>query len=487
MIFCLLDAFYSINNSNRASAAYQNLSQAPLPIQADIETNKKWYLYIYKDHPHFRLSELLTPPLSALIETVMFNLPGHNMALPEATTPKELGEYLTSIHSVAEHEPVFFDETLTSFHKKVALDYDDSSIQAFDFLCRIETTLNRVLKSPSIEFRGNRFSKQFLSLVFHHVHSRGLSEFYPITQEKPLCSDQNEFRRLGLLETKKLFHLQKEHGIIPKSAEELKIERALIAARITEELLEEAKALKIGKKYQVTFLSQAPFKKKAPEKATHEMPSGAGAGAGAGGAAACMLKSSSASSVVSFAEAEEAASITSTLEIISSLKQTLKSLRSTLFFHPRVAAWKTSAQRGLLYYKFDARTSAISKEEMILRHRLPHELLMALYNPYYSIRGTWMHEGIALRRQTANISIDGSPYTLQATLNEKNELYHFYAEPASHVSSTTEEEFLKLQMEEAGIDTTPWELEGIDGVKLDDEKNMIIDFEGHTYKVFINN
>jgi hypothetical protein len=115
-----------------------------------------------------------------------------------------------------------------------------------------------------------------------------------------------------------------------------------------------------------------------------------------------------------------------------SVAPTFERLRYSI--NQRVLVWSESAEAGLRYYKFgESGDETLSREEMILRHSFPLDLLDFAIHEDFSRKGEWRSETSIHEHWDALISIDGKKYILEVTMNERGEVYHFYARPRMYV------------------------------------------------------
>ncbi len=154
----------------------------------------------------------------------------------------------------------------------------------------------------------------------------------------------------------------------------------------------------------------------------------------------------------------------------------------SLAIHPRVSVWGESYEAGLAYYG----EGTLSEAEMVLRHRFPPELMLLAFHPLFSDKGSWLNEkGEEHDHWESIVHINGRKFMLEATVDKRGVLYHFYTRPILGCSdytmiSSSPSEFPtlgdSLKVKASAID--------IAGIKFDGERgNAILNFEGNVYKV----
>ncbi len=154
----------------------------------------------------------------------------------------------------------------------------------------------------------------------------------------------------------------------------------------------------------------------------------------------------------------------------------------------RVHVWQISGEEGIAFYlAAKSRGVALPESEMILRHRLPLNLVNLLLNPSYSKKGEWR----SLRGEIHDhfiglLYIDTKKYILEATFDKENVLYHFYARELRVLSDYSMSlyspfEFPLLtatrKLEASAPITTGSEL------GMDEMGNGHIDFDGRHYQL----
>jgi hypothetical protein len=145
------------------------------------------------------------------------------------------------------------------------------------------------------------------------------------------------------------------------------------------------------------------------------------------GAARCEDKASTMVEGESKREEEELVSTAASLE-----RSPLK--RHSYAIHKRVSVWSESFESGLRYYKFgESGEEILPREEMILRHSFPLDLLEFAIHEDFSRRGEWKSESSIHDHWDALISIDEKKYILEVTVNERGEVYHYYARPRRYI------------------------------------------------------
>jgi hypothetical protein len=179
----------------------------------------------------------------------------------------------------------------------------------------------------------------------------------------------------------------------------------------------------------------------------------------------------------------------------ASLKRAFEHL-STLTFHKRIKVWQRSMEEGLAYYHFgeEGVHHDLSKEEMILRHRLPKDLLLLSLDPHFGVKKPLTLESgeIIDNHFESCLSIDGRKYILETSINSKGVVFHFYARRVHHIQdykqmlSYSPLEFATIQTLAKGstaLDDEGKEFEGIDVARItfDKDGNALCHFEGHSY------
>jgi len=158
---------------------------------------------------------------------------------------------------------------------------------------------------------------------------------------------------------------------------------------------------------------------------------------------------------------------------------------------PRVNAWNISPAAGLAYYGFDSGTGhVLSEDEMILRHRFPPQILFVIFSDLYSKQSTIVRpSGEACRHHESVLHIDDKKYMLEATIDSRGILFHYYARPLTnfadyfHLTRQSPSEFPALPgKEEAPISATKMPRTEID---CDEQGNAIFPFDGHAYKMLL--
>ena len=181
----------------------------------------------------------------------------------------------------------------------------------------------------------------------------------------------------------------------------------------------------------------------------------------------------------------------------SSLKKAEETLK-TFHFHRRVAAWQQSGEIGLEYYQFgkDGVSHDLERDEMILRHRLPKDLLLLAINPHYGVKKpVLLASGEVIREHYETcLLIDGKKYILEVSLNDHNMLFHFYARRVrqmkdfENMMTSWPHERASIQALVAGavgVADEGHEFDGIDARSLsfDKDGNAACDFESHHFVV----
>lgn len=155
----------------------------------------------------------------------------------------------------------------------------------------------------------------------------------------------------------------------------------------------------------------------------------------------------------------------------------------------RVQAWLHSSERGLEAHGFDSGSAAhvLSREEMIIRHRFPKQILLLVFNPLFSKQMEWVDpRGRTLEHYETFLYIDGSKYMLEATITPARQLYHLYARPIRRMEDfqslvNVEAEYPVLG-EDGGREKHPLTCDEA-GITFDEHASALIVFEGKHYKV----
>ena len=162
-----------------------------------------------------------------------------------------------------------------------------------------------------------------------------------------------------------------------------------------------------------------------------------------------------------------------------------------IYLAPRVNAWNTSGAMGLAYYGYDSgAVHILSREEMILRHRFPPGILSLIFSNLYSKQSKIERpSGEICNHWESVLHIDGAKYMLEATVDTRGNLFHYYARPLIsfgdyfHLTRESPSEFPPLERKEE----VPMPLAGIipEGITSDKQGNATFEFDGHTYKMLL--
>ena len=158
---------------------------------------------------------------------------------------------------------------------------------------------------------------------------------------------------------------------------------------------------------------------------------------------------------------------------------------------PRVAAWNESPEAGLDYYGYgSAAGHVLPRAEMILRHRFPPQMLSIVFTDHYSKHSILERtSGERCKQSESVLEIDGKKYMLEATVDSKGVLFHYYARPLTrfadyfHLTRESPSEFPALAGKEA--DPTPLPEVRADGIEYDPQGNAHFDFDGRHYKMLL--
>jgi hypothetical protein len=405
----------------------------------------------------------------------------------------------------ADLETDFFSTKLPAFYDSIG--GDQAVSRAFDFLnliLKVQACVDSKIKGSKPSFIPSKDQASFLRVQEIMVESRGLQDIYPISLEKPLCENIEEASLLPLHHTRKLHlaFLEEKKAVL---ARQLQVQRELEEA--FPDLFQISTAKASGKPHLLPKREKEASVKAGAEPdrslaLESSMPSReekavmCAMGGGAGGlsnkeptavlGALERASSRGAKVAVGMPHAALAAPARISLNPLESLLTTQRLLPETLKFHPRVSSWLSSKEEGLAYYKFDAATSSISEEEMILRHRLPKDLLIPLFNKHYSQAAIWHDGKRALKKRQASLLIDDRAFTLQATLNGAGELYHFYAQPEilskADEEKLSEKAILAILNDVEAEESMEMSIAGIKALALDaGTNNIICEFEGRRY------
>jgi hypothetical protein len=173
--------------------------------------------------------------------------------------------------------------------------------------------------------------------------------------------------------------------------------------------------------------------------------------------------------------------------------QKSKTFLDRILIDPRVAAWNESAAAGLAHYGYGLGAGdLLSESEMVLRHRLPPQILNLLFSDRYSkISISERSPGRFFQEWEGVLEIDCKKYILEATIDPKNILFHFYAKPLRsfadyyHLTKESPSEFPTLSgKKESPIPFTEISTEGI---TFDLQENAYFVFEGRSYRLILLN
>jgi len=168
-----------------------------------------------------------------------------------------------------------------------------------------------------------------------------------------------------------------------------------------------------------------------------------------------------------------------------------KTFLQRIFIDPRVEAWIHSAAAGLLHYGYGAGGGdLLSESEMVLRHRLPPQIINLLFSDRYSkISIIERSPGKYYQEWEGVLEIDGKKYILEATIDPKNILFHFYAKPLRsfvdyyHLTKESPFEFPILSgKKESPI---PFSQISTEGITFDLQENAYFAFEGRSYRLIL--
>jgi hypothetical protein len=327
---------------------------------------------------------------------------------------------------------------------------------------------------------------------------------FPISDSKSFCASAEEFLLLPMHN-----YFLTNYDLAQKKAAK---EKALAEKAKAKEFMAHLSLVKKADRLALCEAKEAELKAERHAKATEShlkklaalesvvsKKGGSGACGGAGSNSSASSNAVSSASLMGVVSSHSGAKAICVAEVKSSslaedLKSSLvksKAFISSVFFHQRVKSWQKSAEAGLAYYHFDDPEAGhvLSEPEMVLRHRLPKQLFLFAFNELYSKAQIWTNEdGQENTTWQSCVSIDGQKFVLEATIDSKQILYHYYAKPLrrwfdyfgfsqkkypslSKTSEAKDEELL------ASIQT--------EGVIFDTMRNALISFEGRTYKVLL--
>jgi hypothetical protein len=295
-------------------------------------------------------------------------------------------------------------------------DWLESSADAFAIVCEIEKLSRRFFKSGSLKAFDSMIEEKGVDKKVI-MWTKGFEEFYdlnflpvpyPIKAAHPFASDREAFKLLPFYSF-------------------MKANKAFIYL-MQEEAAEAAGARKKHKK------SSTPQK----QVASPSCLSGGGAGGPVASADTAeeideksVLLSGFGGKFKPKAPLEKKISLEPrALHLKASIEKASDYLK-TITFHPRVKVWQKSAEAGLAYYHFasEGAGAVISSEEMVLRHRLPLDLLILALNPHYGIKKPIKLESgeIVHDHFETCLLINEKKYVLEVSINHKGVLFHYYA------------------------------------------------------------
>lgn len=192
-----------------------------------------------------------------------------------------------------------------------------------------------------------------------------------------------------------------------------------------------------------------------------------------------------------FVEVKEPEAASGKIGFLAESCRIAQGVLDTISIHPRVGSWFKSEKAGLTYYDFENPEAGhvLSREEMVLRHRFPMEILLLILNPFYSKtidNRDELEEGFTKRKCIA--VIDEKKYFIEAIIDAENQLFHFYGRPirslSDYVAFTVHSpsEFPALRAE-ATLAVTP-EVR-FEEIRFNPGGDALINFEGHEYKILL--
>jgi hypothetical protein len=212
---------------------------------------------------------------------------------------------------------------------------------------------------------------------------------------------------------------------------------------------------------------------------------GAGSGACGAGSGACGAGSGlrSGEGVVVSSEEYEAEAAREVV-ILDERTSVLEGIRVA----PRVRAWQTSAEEGLAFYAAARPTGeGLLDEEMILRHRLPLDLVELLLDPAYSKKGAWNSPTGEIHDHFKGLLyIDTKKFVLEVTFDRDNILYHFYARELRNISDYAMSLNAPFEFPPLGASCGPdinTPLVRMIEPSIDEMGSFHIDFDGRHYRL----
>jgi hypothetical protein len=462
----VLDLLRTLNNSDLSALAQTRRDEKLANLQATklsgralkIATEEITTQYdpFFKMAPIFAIDRQFTPILLQLSDYV-------ETALGLSKDPVACADALDTPSLLKEHA-LFENEELIAFYLANKEPCESSALSVFNLLCRIQNAaISKMTALPAIRVDLNY--TRFQLLLNSKVQNRGLVDVYPTSLHKILCDSSLEFLRLPLHTSRQAYVNEMAYhralGVVEVIKEEYNFDEALLAW----DLEEKAKAKK-EKKPKVK-----------PLGALQDITNVANVAKENAEALGASVKK----------EAVVEAYAKPVFDDVSlSLKTTKQCLPKLFKIHPRIQAWLHSVERGLVFYKFDPAKAAISQEEFIKRKRLPPELLVFLFDEHFSNPSLWIHRKRQFKRRTCDVFIDGGLYRIQATINDRNSLYHFSAYPLAlkheEEERLSDEAILALESDEE-VAGHFWEMPGLKGIAFDVSGNGHLDFEGRHFEI----
>lgn len=311
------------------------------------------------------------------------------------------------------------------------------------------------------------------------IRSSSLGDSYPISNAVHFCTTKEQFKLIPL------------YSWVNEAAKKAKQEKASFLAKKDDDFMDAsvrapAKAPRSSKKLSGRERRSAAAY--AAEKERCEEGTGAGGSASSAAAAPSLDTKATSTHFSGVAPADRKAPVQTVAR--SQLQESLlasKAIVASWKLAPRVEAWRRSAAEGLAHYHYNPATHALSEAEMILRHRLPPQMLSLVCNELFSKQIHRERLPAGSTHYESCIFIGGNRYMVEATLDERKKLYHFYARPIR-----TFEDYISLLREapeefpELGAEMAPLDLRGVEeGITFDLQGNAQFDFEGRHYKVLL--
>jgi hypothetical protein len=301
----------------------------------------------------------------------------------------------------------FVSSVITELGKNWVLDY----INIYEVITKVKDLAKYILKKNSdIKLRGMLASferdvvsntiEEIVGIKFaNRISVKSTSKtLYPIGGKNVFCASGEEFRIL--CEFHKLIESHKKH----------------LTSKLC--MLEEG-VKTVSKKSRARKGAKAETKAKLSASATCEVS-----------AFSEFEKPSISISTDDKKEEEADLEVLRVVEDSSIVRASLPQYEKTFFIHERVLLWTSSTEEALALYDYDESVAgSLPREEMILRHSFPVEMIKYMLHKDFSRRGIWENEKTMHRHWDALIEINTKKYILEVTMNDRDEIYHYYARP----------------------------------------------------------